>query len=140
MIQPTSLVARALDGAPLALDHFPAAGGTSAPNVPILLVHGYAQNRWTFHHPTRSLAEHLAGRGHDTFVAELRGHGRSRALGAPLPQGVRDYLDLDLPGLLGELRSRTGAARGLLLGHSLGGLLCLLLAGSRPEEVAGVCA
>ncbi|MFH1531910.1 MAG: alpha/beta fold hydrolase [Pseudomonadota bacterium] len=107
---------------------------------PVLLIHGYAQNRYTFHHPTRSLAAHLAAGGRDVFVVELRGHGRSRALGAPWPRGIRDYLDLDLPAVLSDVRGRTGADRVVLIGHSLGGLLSQLYAGTHPDEIAGLCA
>jgi len=86
------------------------------------------------------MAAHLATRGREVFVVELRGHGRSRTEGAPWPRGVRDYLDLDLPAAMDLVRERTGAPRVVLIGHSLGGLLAQLHAGTRPGEVAGICA
>ena len=106
---------------------------------PILLIHGYAQNRYTFHHPTRSMAAHLAATGRDVFVVELRGHGRSRAEGSPWPKGIREYLDLDLPAATTLIRKETGAERIVMIGHSLGGLLAQLYAGTHPDEVAGIC-
>ena len=160
MIEPIPLTATASDGAPIALDWFPpprhpevrrglrSGTATTTPEVlrsaqddaaPVLLIHGYAQNRYTFHHPTRSLAAHLAAGGRDVFVVELRGHGRSRAEGAPWPRGIRDYLDLDLPAAVSLIRGRTGADRVILVGHSLGGLLAQLYAGTRPDRVAAVC-
>ncbi len=159
---PFPLTAIAADGAPIALDWFRAGSGTETgtdtdtdptsgtgteagtctfiSRWPILLIHGYAQNRYTFHHETRSLAAHLAAQGRDVFNVELRGHGRSRTEGAPWPRGIRDYLDLDLPAAVSQVRERTGAARVVLIGHSLGGLLAELYAGTHPRELAGLCA
>ena len=145
---PIPLTAFASDAAPIAIYWFPASspnvpvGGASAPisAPPLLLVHGFAQNRYTFHHPDRSLAAHLAAGGRDVFVVELRGHGRSREMGAPRPRGLREYLDLDLPAAAAEVRARTGAPRLTLVGHSLGGLLSQLYAATHPDEISGVCA
>ena len=50
--------------------------------APLLLVHGFGQNRYAWHLPARSFANHLAMSGFDVFNVELRGHGRSRMLGA----------------------------------------------------------
>ncbi len=145
---PVPLVAFASDAAPIAIDWFPASspnvsvGGASAPipAPPLLLVHGFAQNRYTFHHPNRSLAEHLAAGGRDVFIVELRGHGRSRKMGAPWARGFLEYLDLDLPAAVAEVRARTGARRLILVGHSLGGLLSQLYAATHPDQISGICA
>ena len=48
------------------------AGGTTAT---VLLVHGFGQNRYAWHLPSRSLANHLALSGFDVFNLDLRGHG-----------------------------------------------------------------
>ena len=142
------LTATTEDCVPIALDWFPASSpvgrakpaSAPIPAPPLLLVHGFAQNRYTFHHHDRSLAAHLAARGRDVFVVDLRGHGRSRELGAPRPRGIREYLDLDLPAAAAEVRARTGAQQLILVGHSLGGLLSQLYAATHPDEISGVCA
>jgi pimeloyl-ACP methyl ester carboxylesterase len=104
------------------------------------MVHGFAQNRHTFHHATRSLAQFVADTGREVYNCDLRGHGRSRELGAPWPEGVVDYLELDLPVLVDGVLERCGAERLVMIGHSLGGTLSCLYAGWKPEQVAGVAA
>src|SRR5262245_49500526 len=54
----------------------------SGTRAPIMLIHGYGQNRYAWHLPSRSLSNYLAKAGFDVFNLELRGHGRSRHLGA----------------------------------------------------------
>ena len=49
---------------------------------PVLLVHGFGQNRYAWHLPSRSLVNHLACAGFDVYNLDLRGHGRSRHMGA----------------------------------------------------------
>jgi alpha-beta hydrolase superfamily lysophospholipase len=45
---------------------------------PVVCCHGLAANRVGFDvTPEHSLAHHLAARGYDVFVVELRGHGDS---------------------------------------------------------------
>src|SRR4249920_3462141 len=60
----------------------PGSDGTLAP---VLLVHGYGQNRYAWHLPARSFSNYLARAGFDVWNLELRGHGRSRHLGARRP-------------------------------------------------------
>ena len=43
---------------------------------PVVLVHGFAQNRYTWHSSGRSMSAWLAAQGFDVYVLELRGHGR----------------------------------------------------------------
>src|SRR5206468_2476156 len=49
--------------------------------APVLLVHGFGQNRYAWHMPERSFANYLADCGFDVFNVDLRGHGRSAELG-----------------------------------------------------------
>ena len=51
------------------------------PRAAVVLLHGFGQNRYTWHLDSRSFSAYLAGRGLDVFNLELRGHGRSRGLG-----------------------------------------------------------
>jgi polyhydroxyalkanoate synthase len=110
-------------------------GGTLAP---VLLVHGFGQNRYAWHLPSRSLANHLARAGFDVFNLDLRGHGRSRHLGARRSRGVLDYVEGDLPIAIEEVQRHTGLRPVFLVGHSLGGLVAYAAAPALGGAVAGV--
>jgi len=104
--------------------------------VPLLLVHGYTQNRraWSSGEFVKSMLYF----GADLFLLELRGHGKSgvdqqrreaRATGEELPEDL-DYLwDLDshllfdLPAAIGAVKRATGREKIFYCGHSLGGIL-----------------
>jgi pimeloyl-ACP methyl ester carboxylesterase len=104
--------------------------------VPLLLVHGYTQNRraWSSGEFVKSMLYF----GADLFLLELRGHGKSgieqqrraaRATGVPPPADL-DYLwDLDshllfdLPAAIAEVKRVSGRERIFYCGHSLGGIL-----------------
>ncbi len=60
---------------PLAMVRKRASDGLGT-RAPLLLVHGFGQNRYAWHLPSRSLANHLAAPGFDVFNLDLRGHGR----------------------------------------------------------------
>ena len=95
-------------------------GGTLAP---VLLVHGFGQNRYAWHLPARSFANHLSKSGFDVFNLDLRGHGRSRHFGARAVRSVDDYITEDLPIAVEEILGLTGGVAPFLVGHSLGGLV-----------------
>jgi polyhydroxyalkanoate synthase subunit PhaC len=104
----------------------------------VLLVHGFGQNRYAWHLPSRSLANHLAREGFDVYNLDLRGHGRSRALGGRRSRGVFDYVDEDLPAAIEEVRRHAGERPIFLMGHSLGGLISYAAAPSLNGAVAGI--
>lgn len=106
--------------------------------APVLLLHGYAQNRYAFHLPSRSLANHLARAGFDVFNADLRGRGRSAHLGASRPGDVRDFVTEDVPAALDSIARLSGPRPVFLVGHSLGGVVSYCVACDRPQRVAGV--
>jgi polyhydroxyalkanoate synthase len=110
-------------------------GGTRAP---VLLVHGFGQNRYAWHLPSRSLANALAASGYDVFNVDLRGHGRSRDLGARRPRSVDDYVREDLPSAIDEISLLSGGRPVWLLGHSLGGLVSYAAAPRLAGAVAGI--
>lgn len=104
--------------------------------VPLMLVHGYTQNRraWSSGEFVKSMLYF----GADLFLLELRGHGKSgidqqkreaRATGREAPADL-DYLWdldshllLDLPAAIAEVKRVTGRERIFYCGHSLGGIL-----------------
>lgn len=110
-------------------------GGTRAP---VLLVHGFGQNRYAWHLPARSVANHLARAGFDVFNLDLRGHGRSRHFGTRTPRSVDEYVTDDLPAAVEEVLTHTGQRPAFLVGHSLGGLVSYAAAPTLDGAVAGV--
>lgn len=104
----------------------------------VLLIHGYGQNRYVWHLPARSFSNFLADEGFDVFNLDLRGHGRSRHLGARPPRDLADYVRDDVPAALAELRRLSGHDRIFLVGHSLGGLISYAAAPALASQVAGV--
>lgn len=104
----------------------------------VLLVHGYGQNRYAWHLPSRSFVNHLAAAGFDVFNLDLRGQGRSRKYGAPRPQALAEYIEEDLPRALEEVRRTTGRDDLFLCGHSLGGLISYAAAPLATEFLRGL--
>jgi pimeloyl-ACP methyl ester carboxylesterase len=129
-------LARIEDSAQLAeLEPEAAAAPTRAA---VLLIHGFGQNRYAFHLPSRSMVNHLARAGFDVFNIDLRGRGRSEHLGAARPNAVLDYIRHDVPTALDEIASITGDQPVFLVGHSLGGVIAYAVAADHPARVAGV--
>jgi alpha-beta hydrolase superfamily lysophospholipase len=112
-----------------------ALGGTLAP---VLLVHGYGQNRYAWHLPSRSFSNYLARAGFDVFNLDLRGHGRSRHLGAHRPTHVTDYVSEDIPAAVEEVQRISGGRSVFYIGHSMGGLIGYAAAASLSGALAGV--
>jgi pimeloyl-ACP methyl ester carboxylesterase len=100
--------------------------GLEGPRV--VLVHGFAQNRYTWHLSRRSLSAWLAGEGFDVYNLELPGHGNSRSPGnsARFADYVADVRRL--AEVLGE--------PAFWVGHSLGG--AVIYAGATEVPMRGV--
>ncbi|MEO6697897.1 MAG: alpha/beta fold hydrolase [Paraperlucidibaca sp.] len=94
--------------------------------LPIIAVHGWMDNAGTFNY----LAPLLSG--HAFHAVDLPGHG----LSDPRPDGMRyhnaDFLD-DLYAAMQHIAPNNGPL--ILLGHSLGAGLLMLLAGIFPERI-----
>lgn len=118
---------------------------------PILLVHGFSQNRhaWT----SGEFVKNLLYFGIDIHILELRGHGRSspdfvreRAarFGRTLPVDldwdwdIDSYFLYDLPAAVTGVRRITRRDRIFYCGHSLGGMLGYGYAGIHPEHFDGL--
>lgn len=111
-------------GVPLAIERTVRVRGASRP--PVLLVHGLAQNRFSWRVSGRSFSAYLADRGFDVLNVELRGHGRSRAYGAGNARAFSEYV-----GDVERIIDRCGA-RPFVIGHSLGGAVGVGAATRRP--------
>lgn len=98
-----------------------------AGRAPVLLLHGLASNmsRWAEFVEHTSLAERR-----DLLRVDLRGHGESPARGRI---GLESWSD-DLLALL----DAEGAARAVLVGHSLGAQVALACAARAPQRVAAL--
>jgi len=105
--------------------------------APVLLVHGFGQNRYSWHLPARSFANYLARAGFDVFNVDLRGHGRSRHFGSRRSRGVEDYVREDLPAAVEEARALSGGRPVWVVGHSLGGLVAYASVPTLTGAVAG---
>jgi pimeloyl-ACP methyl ester carboxylesterase len=90
----------------------------------VVLQHGLGANRWAFTLPEVSLASHLAQRGYDCYVPELRGAGRSEAPRAGWT--IDDYLEQDVPAIVRAVQDQSGHAQLGWVGHSMGGVLMLM--------------
>ncbi len=104
----------------------------------VLLVHGFGQNRYAWHLPSRSFANYLAKAGFDVFNLDLRGHGRSRHFGSRRSKSVADYVEEDLPVAIEEVQAVAGSRPVFLVGHSLGGLVNYAAAPGLDGAVAGI--
>ncbi|MFU8804949.1 MAG: alpha/beta hydrolase [Bradymonadaceae bacterium] len=110
------------DGLSLALWRIRPGGGVRR-KAPVMLQHGLASNHLSFHLPGRSLAGWLAERGHDVWLPELRGHGSSLAHG--YDWRIDDYLEFDLPAIVGAILGHSEAEELQWVGHSMGGILLM---------------
>jgi polyhydroxyalkanoate synthase len=128
------------EGAPLAMirKRLAPLRGEAETLAPVVLLHGYGQNRYAWHLPSRSLFNYLARSGYDVFNLELRGHGRSRHLGAHPPKRVSDFVEHDVPTAIAEVERLSGGRPVFLVGHSLGGLISYAAAAKLKERIAGV--
>jgi polyhydroxyalkanoate synthase subunit PhaC len=105
----------------------------------VLLVHGFGQNRYTWHTSRRSFANYLAAEGFDVFNLDLRGRGRSRRFGALQDTILDDYIREDVPAAIRTVLRVSAHSQVYLVGHSMGGIISYAVAGSTMrDEVAGV--
>ena len=131
------LILPARDGQRLyVLRRFPEGGATR--RAPVVMIHGLAQNRFTWDLPQRSLQNELVSAGFDTYNVELRGHSRSREAGSSYPASFEAYYRLDVPAILDVAKRLSGADKSLLVGHSLGGSVCYAAGVRFPSRVAGI--
>jgi pimeloyl-ACP methyl ester carboxylesterase len=104
--------------------------------APLMLVHGYTQNRRAWN--TGQFVKTMLYFGADVYLLELRGHGKSsveaqhrraRQQDVPLPADIDydwdidSYLMHDLPAAVAKIKQVSGRERIFYCGHSLGGIL-----------------
>jgi alpha-beta hydrolase superfamily lysophospholipase len=92
----------------------------------VVLLHGFAQNRFTWRLSRRSLVAALAQSGFEVLNLELRGHGHSHAFGSRPASRFEDYVE-DLTSLLRRLDEPP-----LVMVHSLGAAVAYGAAAAQP--------
>jgi pimeloyl-ACP methyl ester carboxylesterase len=96
-----------------------------AGDPPLVLVHGIASHRGFWAPQLQRF-----GADHRVVAVDLRGHGASDA-------PVQRYPIAALADDVGWMCEQLGVTRPVVIGHSLGGIVALELAATRPELVAG---
>jgi pimeloyl-ACP methyl ester carboxylesterase len=102
--------------------------GTPGDHPPLLLLHGFQEHA----HAWDSLAPLLAAAGHHVVAWDARGHGDSEWIGRGGYYHFADYV-ADVAFVVRHLGGRVA-----LVGHSMGGNVALLYAGTEPERVASL--
>jgi pimeloyl-ACP methyl ester carboxylesterase len=117
------------DGVRLACEEIEAPPGTAA-DLTVVLVHGFALDRRTWHFQRRFLAQ-TSGPSVRQVIYDQRSHGRSER--APRSSCTIDQLGHDLDAVL---RALAPDGPLVLVGHSMGGMTIMALAEQRPELFA----
>jgi pimeloyl-ACP methyl ester carboxylesterase len=105
----------------------------------VMLIHGFAQNRYTWHSSRRSFSAFLAREGLDVYSVELRGHGRSRYYSDEHSRTIDEYIQEDIPVCVREALRLSGHAKVFLVGHSMGGMITYAAASSSVrDKVRGI--
>ncbi|GAA2569399.1 alpha/beta fold hydrolase [Pseudonocardia hydrocarbonoxydans] len=102
-------------------------GPDDAPVLTVVLVHGFALDRRTWHFQRRSLAE-LVDPAVRLVLYDQRSHGRSER--APRESCTIEQLGRDLDAVIRALAPEGPL---VLVGHSMGGMTLMALAEHRPE-------
>ncbi len=104
---------------------FAATGGRKFdPDLPtILFVHGAANDHSVWHMPARFFAH----RGFSVAAVDLPGHGRSAGAALPSIAAMASWI--------GRAQAALGVARTHLVGHSMGALVALTAAASKPAGI-----
>ncbi len=93
----------------------------------VLLLHGFLDSGGSWDR----VASKLAASGFEVLVPDLRGFGQSERVGKGGYYHFPDYV-ADVDALVAQLDAETKL---LLVGHSMGGTVACMFAGSRPERV-----
>jgi pimeloyl-ACP methyl ester carboxylesterase len=128
--QPTrTRTVAAEDGVPLSVEEVDPNGG-GRPELTVVLVHGFALDRRSWHFQRRDLADLVDPRVRQVLY-DQRGHGRS---GRPNERSCTiEQLGRDLDVVI---RSVAPSGPLVLVGHSMGGMTIMALAEQRPELFA----
>ncbi|HWP96087.1 MAG TPA: lysophospholipase [Syntrophomonadaceae bacterium] len=114
--------------------HYQSWHPASPPKAVVVGVHGHGDHSGGL----GNIAQHLVIQGYIWYGLDLRGHGRSPGRQGHV-QTWKDYQE-DLKAFILWIRNQEADPPLFLLGHSLGGLICLEYALQYPSELQGVIA
>ncbi|HKJ13133.1 MAG TPA: alpha/beta hydrolase [Ornithinimicrobium sp.] len=114
------------DGVRLHVELEPAVGSTAAPRPTLVLCHGYTLDRRCWTSQRRALSQ----AGYPVVVWDQRGHGRS-GTGEASSYSI-DQLGRDLAAVVEEV---VPAGPVVLVGHSMGGMAIMAMAGQGHHDV-----
>jgi len=103
----------------------------AAPKAIILLIHGYAEHSARYQY----FAEHCVGQGYAVYALDHWGHGKSDGTYGFVPR-FSVFHD-GVSSLLANVRSNHPALPIILLGHSMGGLICASYLLENQSKFAG---
>ncbi|MFC4076320.1 alpha/beta hydrolase [Salinithrix halophila] len=101
-------------------------------NSAVILIHGAGEHLDIYKH----LGNRFARDGHAFLTFDLRGFGRSDGRSGHVTC-FDEYVD-DVDQLLHFFKQRLGNTRYYLIGHSLGGLIAIRFAQTKPDHVNGI--
>jgi pimeloyl-ACP methyl ester carboxylesterase len=105
------------------------AGASGPAKAPALCIHGLTRNARDF----EDLAPRIAATGRRVLVLDVRGRG-----GSARDPNPANYNPATYAGDVTALMSSLALAKAQFIGTSMGGLITMALAGSRPDLIAGV--
>ncbi len=104
---------------------------------PILFIHGFAQNHFSWDGKNGGLAPELTKKGIHTFAIDLRGSGYSRLKKLFYNYTFEDFVSKDVQASVNFIR-KLGYDRLIIGGHSLGGIVSYAWAVQNPDTIAGI--
>jgi pimeloyl-ACP methyl ester carboxylesterase len=121
---------RVIDGRRLEIAHWRVPGRAVEP--PIVMLHEGLGSVALWKDFPQKVAQRC---GHDVIAYSRYGHGRSEPLAAPREV---DYMHREAQRVLPALLDELGLSRPILLGHSDGGSIALIFAGTHPGAVTAL--
>ncbi len=114
--------------------------GDKGRGEPVLMLHGAAEDGHIFYsHTGLGLACWLARNGHEVFVPDLRGKGKSwPAINQHSDFGFHEILTEDIPALAAAVSRSTGDRGQTWISHSLGGALAVAALARHGADALGV--
>src|SRR6185312_10833618 len=103
------------------------AGASGPARAPVICLHGLTRNARDF----EKLAPHIAAKGRRVLALDVRGRGQSDWDSQPMRYNAATYVG-DVLALMDAL----AIGRAAFIGTSMGGLITMLLAATRPAVVA----
>jgi pimeloyl-ACP methyl ester carboxylesterase len=129
------------DGVDLVLYRMDPGARTATATVSVLLVHGAFSSHTVWLRggtDNTGLARYLAALGCDVWLADWRMHGAAAREPRPHTWHFEDIITQDAPVLVDYVRTATGGAAPVWVGHSVGGVIGLAYLAREPAALAAI--